>query len=220
MDIVNHLDNIAFGFIAALVLYWIYTAHQRRLRREFIDHYEFPPRVMQTVRQTYPQLSQQQVLDVTEGLRDYFHICNQAGKTMVSMPSQAVDVAWHEFILFTRDYDYFCRHGLGRFLHHTPAEAMKSPTDAQDGIKRAWRIACARENINPRTPEKLPRLFALDASLGIANGFTYTLLCDPLNQNDGFCAGHIGCSSGCAGDSGSDSGDGGDGGCGGGCGGD
>lgn len=217
MDITNNLDSLFFSLLAALVVYGIHAAHRRRLRRVFIDGYDFPPRVTQAIRTSYPHLSEQQVLSVIEGLRDYFQICQQAGKTLVSMPSQVVDVAWHEFILFTRDYQYFCHKGLGRFLHHTPAEAMKSPTDAQQGIKRAWRLACAREGINPRTPARLPRLFALDATLGIANGFTYSLLCDPARQNDGFCAGHIGCSSGCGGDSGGDSGDSG---CGGGCGGD
>ncbi len=29
---------------------------------------------------------------------------------------------------------------FGRFPHHTPAEAMRTPVDAQDGIKRARRL--------------------------------------------------------------------------------
>jgi hypothetical protein len=77
------------------------------------------------------------------------------------MPSQVVDDAWHEFILFTRQYQQFCERGLGRFLHHTPAEAMRSPTDAQDGIKRAWRLACRRDGIDPKAPQSLPLLLRL-----------------------------------------------------------
>ena len=53
---------------------------------------------------------------------------------------------------------------------------MASPTVAQDGIKRAWRLACAREGINPKTPSRLPLLFAIDG-VGIANGFRYQLDC-------------------------------------------
>ena len=87
------------------------------------------------------------------------------------MPSQVVDVAWHEFILFTRDYRDFCQRGLGRFLHHVPAEAMAAPTDAQEGIRRAWYFACRDEGIAPRQAHRLPLLFALDAELGIADGF-------------------------------------------------
>ncbi len=100
-----------------------------------------------------------------QGLREYFLLCHRAGQRMVAMPSQAVDVVWHEFILFTRAYQGFCRRALGRFLHHVPAEAMRTPTDAQDGIKRAWRLACHREGLDPKTPERLPLIFALDAML-------------------------------------------------------
>lgn len=118
-----------------------------------------------------PELDAAQRTAVLDALRDYFIFCHQAGRRMLAMPSQAVDDAWHEFILFTRQYDSFCRHAFGRFLHHTPAEAMSSPTQASNGIKRAWRLACRHEGINPRQPERLPRLFALDATLGIAGGF-------------------------------------------------
>ncbi len=37
-------------------------------------------------------------------------------------PSFAVDLAWHEFILFTKYYDEFCSTHFNRFIHHTPSE--------------------------------------------------------------------------------------------------
>jgi len=123
---------------------------------------------------------------------------------MVAMPSQVVDVAWHEFILFTRSYELFSNKAIGRFLHHTPTEAMKSPTLAQEGIKRAWRLACATENISPTSPARLPLLFAIDTMLNIDDGFRYSLNCKDKSSPayaDGYCAGHIGCAAGCGGDS-------------------
>ena len=36
------------------------------------------------------------------------------------MPSKAVDEAWHEMILMTREYTEFCERAFGRYLHHTP----------------------------------------------------------------------------------------------------
>jgi len=136
------------------------------------------------------------------------------------MPSQAVDDAWHTFILFTRSYESFCRNAFGRFLHHTPAEAMRSATQAQEGIKHAWRLACRREGLDPRSPSRLPLLFGIDAMLGIGNGFHYQLQCNPGAGASSYCASHIGCSSCGGGCSGDRSGCGGDSGCGGGCGGD
>lgn len=218
----------------ALVLAGYLALRARRAGRlDYIQSYEFHPALARKIREKYPHLSEGDVETVFRALRDYFHICNLARNRMVSMPSQVVDVAWHEFILFTRTYEVFCRKAIGRFLHHTPTEAMRTPTLAQQGIKRAWRLACAKENIRPSTPSRLPLLFAIDGMLNIEDGFTYSLNCtdkaSPL-YDSGYCAGHIGCAAGCAGDSGggSDSGSGGgffDGwggdssGCGGGCGG-
>ena len=49
------------------------------------------------------------------------------------------------FILTLSFLAYFWKKGVGRFLHHTPTEIMKSPTSAQEGIKLAWRLACATD---------------------------------------------------------------------------
>jgi hypothetical protein len=146
---------------------------------------------------------------VFDSLRSFFLISYKAKRKPVAMPSQVVDVAWHEFILFTKQYETFCKRAMGRFLHHTPTEAMKSRTTAQEGIKRAWRLACHLENINPKSPARLPMLFAIDADLEIADGFFYSKNCKDRNSpnygND-YCATHIGCSSSCSGASGDSSG--------------
>ncbi len=40
-------------------------------------------------------------------------------------PSLAVDLAWHEFILFTHRYAAFCQTTFGRFIHHSPGERIR-----------------------------------------------------------------------------------------------
>ena len=196
----------------ALVLWLLWRQWAGRRRAAFIDDYPLAETLDQRLAARRPELTPAQRAEVFAGLRDYFHLCRKAGRRMVAMPSQAVDDAWHEFILFTRRYDQFCRGAFGRFLHHTPAEAMASPTAAGDGIKRAWRLACAREKIDPKQPERLPRLFALDAALLIAGGFVYQLDCMAAGRaGSGYCASHIGCGGGCSGDSGGADGDGGSG---------
>lgn len=223
---------IALAIIVFAVVYFLRS--RRRRRAEFIAEFVFHPAVINKFREVRPELTPAQEELVFAALRDYFHIVNQAGKRMVSMPSQVVDDAWHAFILFTRGYHQFCKRAFGRFLHHTPAEAMSSPTQAGEGLRRAWRLCCAHDGIDPKFPARLPLLFSIDADLNIENGFFYTPNCRHGKQRqDGsgyYCGSHIGCASGCSGDSGSMSGDGGsffdgfggdgDGGCGGGCGGD
>lgn len=220
--------KIVLPAIFLLLVFSLWQRWSRKQRSTYIDRYAYGRFLDARLAARRPELSAEQRAEVLLGLTDYFHLCRQAGRRMVAMPSQVVDDAWHEFILFTRQYDKFCRAAFGRFLHHTPAEAMASPINAQEGIKRAWRLACRREKIDPKKPDRLPRLFALDARLGIAHGFIYHLDCLAAQQagvaGNNFCASHIGCGGGggcgggCSGSSDS-SGDGGSG-CGGGCGGD
>ncbi|MFA5983021.1 MAG: hypothetical protein WC782_03305 [Methylococcaceae bacterium] len=181
----------------------------------YIQNYVFPLSIKSKLKNKHPHLGDIELDLVFVALRDYFYICLKARHRMVSMPSQIVDDAWHEFILFTRSYEFFCNKALKRFLHHTPAEAMSSQVIAQEGIKRAWRLACNKANINAKSPTTLPLLFAIDAQLGISNGFIYKLNCEMSSY--GYCCTHIGCGGGCSSGCGGDgSGDG----CGGGCGGD
>jgi hypothetical protein len=43
------------------------------------------------------------------------------------VPPQAIDAAWHHFILFTRDYSEFCDQYFGAFLHHVPSTSRTDP---------------------------------------------------------------------------------------------
>jgi hypothetical protein len=154
------------------------------------------------------------------------------------MPSQVADDLWHEFILYTRQYDRFCKKAFGRFLHHTPAVVLRSSRQNNSGLRQCWGHACKEELINPRKPSRLPLLFALDAKLDIKDGFRYVTDCSGIRNsandtNDGrviYCGGDFsdssidggldGFGSSESNDSSDSSGDSGcSGGCGGGCGG-
>jgi len=215
------MENLLLVILIAIFLFVAFRSYRKSMiskREHIINTFRFPATITEKVIEKYPHLNEKEAWQVIRGLREYFHISNIAGRKMVSMPSQAVDVAWHEFILFTKQYDHFCNQALGRFLHHTPSEAMKSPTVAQAGIKTAWKISCYREEVKPKSPHKLPLLFAIDAKLNIPDGFKYSLNCSKTKNND-YCAAHIGCGGGCG--SGCNGGCAGDSsGCGGGCGGD
>src|SRR5262245_21867296 len=178
---------------------WVHTRRARRVK--IINGYRFPDAIRSRVKSHHPHLTETDLDRVFSGLRQYFRITLRR-RALVTMPSQVVDVAWHEFILFTRDYRAFCQRGLGRFLHHVPAEAMHAPTDAQEGIRRAWYFACRDERIAPQQAHRLPLLFALDTELAIADGFRYRLDCLSATAAAGahgasYCGSHIGCSSGC-----------------------
>jgi hypothetical protein len=209
--------NLLYLTIGFVFLYTFYRKHIKKKREKYINAYIFPATIKKKLLEAYPYLSDKEIFQIMLGLRHYFHICNMAGNHFVSMPSQVVDVAWHEFILFTRQYQEFCKTAFGRFLHHTPAEVMRGQTTAQDGIKRAWKLCCIREKIDPKSPHKLPLLFSLDGEFNIPNGFHYSRDCS--KTGDGYCASHIGCSGGCGSSSSCGSGNDSGSSCGGGCGG-
>ena len=45
------------------------------------------------------------------------------------MPSKAVDEAWHEMILMTREYTWFCQQAFGHYLHHSPESTLDVSMD-------------------------------------------------------------------------------------------
>lgn len=183
---------IVYSFLTG-GLFYVYRLFKRSAynrRRKYIDLYVFPESIKAKVLEAYPHLTATQTRDVMKGLKEYFHIANMADQQFVSMPSQVVDVAWHEFILFTVKYQNFCHKAFSRFLHHVPAEAMLAPTMAQEGIQRAWKLSCKRARIDSESPSQLPILFSLDSALKIPNGFIYKTDCRS-SSGEGFCAAHI-----------------------------
>jgi hypothetical protein len=110
------------------------------------------------------------------------------------MPSQVADDLWHEFILYTKHYEQFCRTAFGQFFHHTPAVVLGRNKVDNEGLRRVWWYSCLDENINPRKPTRLPLLFALDSKLGIAGGFTYEVDCSrPRRDGQGPGGGNAHC---------------------------
>ena len=169
----------AWIVVAVLAVGAVYCWHRWRLlaRAEFIRSYTFPHGLFEKLRVKRPQLDIKQMQLVARALRQFFLAYLHGGRQYVSMPSQVVDDLWHEFILYTRHYDTFCRRAFGGFLHHTPAAVLSRDRQNNSGLRRAWWHACKDENINPRAATRLPLLFALDAKLGIADGFVYAPDC-------------------------------------------
>jgi hypothetical protein len=172
---------IAFGILAlvlGLLTFGIYRTLAGHKRAAFIREYVFPQGLFARLAEKHPKLTLKEQQLVTRGLRQFF-VCNlMANGAFVSMPSKAVDDLWHEFILFTKHYNGFCKKAFGQFLHHTPAVVLSSQKVADDGLRRTWWYACKDETINPKNPTRLPLLFALDSKLDVADGFHYETNCN------------------------------------------
>jgi len=140
-------------------------------RRLYIESYSFPAALREKL-EAHPDLdlSGTQISLVLDGLRTWFVACLYADGKTLGMPSQAVDIAWHEFILMTREYQSFCDEAFGYYLHHSPEETMD---EAMPAALRRTLLTTERE---PMLPGYLgiPFLFALDSELGLPDGRSWT----------------------------------------------
>jgi len=173
-----------FGlFLAIMAIGLLVSRNQRRRREriEFIVNYPFPSGLRFKLDQAYPQLSHEQIKQVLEGLRAWFLLIAANPHAKLGMPSKAVDTAWHEFILLTKNYATFCDKAFGKFLHHTPHVGdLKAE---QDGLARTWGLGSVAlggaaligaAGLASATAMSGQHLFGLDRQLGLADGNLYT----------------------------------------------
>jgi len=192
---------IASILIVAIATYVIGGKLRAARRADYIRSFSLPIGLYDKLRKRRPELTAKDCQLVGNALRQFFMTHLKSGHRFVAMPSQVADDLWHEFILYTKHYDEFCRQAFGRFLHHTPAAVLGSASQANSGLRRCWWYACREENINPRKALRLPLLFALDAKLKIADGFHYLASCDVVRRQaaDGnsaiYCGSDFGSSS-------------------------
>ena len=67
-------------------------------------------------------VSRRKALSHFRQLKEFLFLSSIVKKPCV--PTPEVDASWHTFILFTKEYENFCRRFFGKFIHHTPDEKM------------------------------------------------------------------------------------------------
>lgn len=168
---------IVIWVVLAVATLSIWLRWRESARADYIRSFMFPRGLLEKLQTKRPNLDTKELQLVARGLRQFFLAHLKSGQKFVAMPSQLADDLWHEFILYTRNYDVFCRRAFGQFLHHTPAVVLGRDKQDNAGLRRVWWYTCLEENINPRKATRLPLLFALDSKLGIDDGFRYSLDC-------------------------------------------
>jgi hypothetical protein len=71
-------------------------------------------------------------------------LCACAGNLSDALtPSATVDIGWHTFILYTKEYAEFCRRIAGRFIHHVPNDG-RPQGDPGDELARTVSAIAAK----------------------------------------------------------------------------
>jgi hypothetical protein len=138
---------------------------RRNRRRAFIQSYAFPPALVIKLGEHFED--ERQVKIALEGLREWYLACLSAPDEMLGMPSKAVDVAWHEMILMTRAYHWFCDQAFGHYLHHSPESVMDEPMSTS--LARTLQALEGQSH----SIAGVPLLFAIDADLGLEDGLLW-----------------------------------------------
>jgi hypothetical protein len=75
-------------------------------------------------------------------LVQFLYVCGtQQGGRVPFYPPGPIDEAWHTFLLFTREYDAFCRYHFGVFIHHAPVTATNRAKHHDLPKNRAFPVA-------------------------------------------------------------------------------
>ncbi len=87
----------------------ILPAHRRLKRAEYIRTFAWPPGLLDKLATHHKGFTRKETALVAQGLRQFFLAYLNGGLRYVAMPSQVADDLWHEFILYTRAYQEFCK---------------------------------------------------------------------------------------------------------------
>ena len=77
-------------------------------------------------------------------VKKYIVLVRSDETTMWDMYSLRVDEAWHQFILFTREYIEYCQRFFGGYIPHSPSNAPKPATSEAERVPSTFEAFQAR----------------------------------------------------------------------------
>ncbi len=119
-----------------------------------------------------------------EGLMMFFDCVSAAARTC-ALPSRAADSVWHAWAgTDAPGLEAFCIRHFGRPIPHLERARMEGGMDA---ALAACLVQARRRVSQPAAGPHLPRLFTLDAQLGMPRGVGYRVIgglvaCSPLDE--------------------------------------
>ncbi len=137
------------------------------------------------------ELSEQEIQMILDDTIGFLKLCGEYAEIGM-VPSENVDLGWHVFLMYTRDYQNFCRKSFGCFVHHEPndKEGESLEKTALDTVKFMDTIGFPYHEANwPR--KNKPGIVAEKCEGGS---------CGSCDSGPGGDCGQGNCNSSCAGD--------------------
>lgn len=97
--------------------------------------WHFPPLVDRLVDKE--AMSVDMATSVVADVKRFLYLCGtkEDGGPRLS-PPEVIDIGWHAFLLFTREYQAFCDTHFGRFIHHVPFTRAQRAGMVRQGSER------------------------------------------------------------------------------------
>lgn len=201
-DILQYLGFFAL-FLAIIIFLTIIISWKQlsimESRKGFIKKYKFPEKIGEEIKKEYPHLTDNDIYVVISALKEFFLAFNESNYKKIGMPSKVVDLAWHHFILFTKDYEAFCQNAFGRFFHHVPSIKKENEKAGSSMLINTWMASCSLAGESSTTINRLPLLFSIDETLKIENGYHYDLKEMKKTLSSKYSGSSVGCGGGCGG---------------------
>ena len=130
------------------------------------------------------------------GMKQYLYLAGTRGGGL-SPQSEAVDEAWHNFMLFSLDYQKFCFTHFGRFIHHQPFNSTRRAEDNGQGSQNTRTGLKEEFDVVPKGAVLSGRCDPCSIACGSCNDLApadpKVLLSDCINVPDGGCSGTTNC---------------------------
>lgn len=72
-------------------------------------------------------------------MKQFLFLCGT--RPGICSPTEPIDAAWHEFVLYTQDYASFCDEMFGRFIHHVPPTYLSNEGQTKGKTWRTFQVA-------------------------------------------------------------------------------
>lgn len=73
------------------------------------------------------EIDEAEAIDIFEETKKWLWLCSNSKFDLIIDDSLVIiDEMWHNFILFTKEYDAFCKEYLGIYIHHQPTTKLEN----------------------------------------------------------------------------------------------
>ncbi|MDP3763993.1 MAG: hypothetical protein Q8Q95_00010 [bacterium] len=101
-------------------------------------------RLVARIQKDNPLLSKEWAEMIMDGALGFLKLCADFPGNGFA-PSKMVDIGWHTFLMYTKEYQEFCQRVAGHFIHHVPNDipgregsTAKSTRVFMDGIAMVY----------------------------------------------------------------------------------